>query len=80
MLNRAPLLICRFEANGVCMGCAAQNVRVHEKLRTSFPCTGKLVAIEDKKGKLQRTLRENFLEIGAEIQKKVTAFNQAGKA
>lgn len=76
-MTQAPVIICRFVAHGVCTGCAAQDVRVHEKTLTCFSCTGKLVAIEDKKQKLQNTLRQQFLDVGAEIKKKVTEFNRA---
>lgn len=77
MLDRGPSIVCRFVAHGVCVGCGAMDARVHDALSTCFSCTGKIVAGEDKKRKIDGTMREHFLNIGAEIRKKVTEFNRA---
>jgi hypothetical protein len=77
MLQRAPVLVCRFVAHGTCVGCGAVDVRVRKRLLTCFHCTGKIVAIEDKKRKLRETLRGQFLDVGAEIRRKLAEFKRA---
>lgn len=77
MLERAPTIVCRFVANGRCQSCGGVNVRVNEKTLTCAPCTGHLMTMEDRRRALMGTLRQRFLDIGAEIRKKVTEFNRA---
>ena len=76
MLNRAPVIVCRFLPNGRCQGCGALNVRVNEKTLTCFPCTGQIVTIEDRRRKMYGTMRERFLDLGAELKAKVAEFGK----
>lgn len=76
MLQRAPVIVCRFVPNGRCQGCGAINVRVNEKTMTCFPCTGNLVTVEDRRRKIYGTMRQRFLDLGAELKAKVAEFQK----